>query len=291
MFSCLVALTAATIGSAASQAQAISGTIRNGRTHEPVPFVNLGLPKRNLGTVADEQGRYQLAARPEYATDTVRVSSLGYEPLLLPLRTLLAQPNLELQPQAVELGEVAVAAPGAYRDLRTVGLAKSARGFVVHMTSNQLGTELGALVHLPKRPALLQSLNVVVAKNDAGPLTFRLNLYRLDAWGFPTAAKLLSHDVLLTATPQAGVLTVDLAAEKVVLDEDFLMGLELVQVPASPTPLDLTKQISFGGALELGGQLFVRLASQGQWIKPTVTSNGPLLGRRPAVALYATVKE
>nr|WP_262907855.1 carboxypeptidase-like regulatory domain-containing protein [Hymenobacter sp. 15J16-1T3B] len=279
------------LGAVSSQAQTISGTIRSASTHEPVPLVNLGLPRRNLGTVGDKHGRYQLAAQAAYAADTVRVSSLGFEPLLLPLSALLTQPDLELKPRPVLLDDVAVAGNSAYCDLRTVGLAKSTRGFVIHLLSNQLGTELGALVHLPKRPALLQSLNVVVARNEAGPLTFRLNLYRLDAQGFPTAAKLLPHDVLLTAGPQAGVLTVDLAAQKVVLDEDFVMGLELVQVPASADQPDLTKQISFGGALESGGQLFVRLASQGQWLKPTVKSNGPLLGKRPAVALYATVKE
>jgi hypothetical protein len=162
----------------------------------------------------------------------------------------------------------------------------------MHMAANELGTEIGTVVHLARHPALVQRLHVAVKKNDAGPLTFRLNLYRLDAQGRPTSEKLLRRDVFVTATPEAGVLAVDLRADRLVLDEDFLLALEWVKGPEGAPLADLTKRISFGGVLKYGGgQLYMRRTSQAAWMIPTFKSNIPLLGLRPAVALYATVKD
>ena len=271
-------------------AQVVTGSISSSTTQQAVPFANVGLPHRNLGTVSDEQGRYQLSYNPAYAADTVRISSIGFQPRLIPFAALFSQPSLTLIPQEVALKEVSVAAASIYQHTSTVGLATPAPRTDFHMMANALGTEIGALIHLPKHPALVQSLHVAVVKNEAGPLTFRLNLYRLDAQGQPTTEKLLQRDVLLTAKPEAGVLTVDLSADHLVLDEDFLLGLEWVK-GADTSSVDLTKQIRFGGALHYGGRLYIRLASQAAWVKPTVKSNLPLLGKRPTVALYATVKD
>lgn len=275
--------------SSTATAQVITGSISS-TTHQAVPFANIGLPRRNLGTVSDEQGHYQLAYNSAYATDTVRISSVGFQPLLVPFSVLLAAPNLSLAPQEVALKEVSVAATSLYRHTNTVGLATPTPRTDFHMMANALGTEVGAVVHLPKKPALVQSLHVAVVKNEAGPLTFRLNLYRLDAQGKPTAEKLLQRDVLITAKPEAGVLTADLTTDHLVLDEDFLLGLEWVKGPDTRS-VDLTKQIRFGGALRYGGQLYFRIASQAAWITPTIKSNMPLLGKRPTVALYATVND
>jgi hypothetical protein len=287
----IIILVAATAGLPGhSVAQTVIGTIVNTATQQPIPFVNVGLPKRGLGTVSDEQGHYQLAYNPAYAADTVRISSVGFQAKLLPFAALLAGPGIGLVPAEVQLAEVSVTAAGTYRQQHTVGLAKPSPSFDFHMISNELGTEIGTLIHLERRPALLQTVHVAVVKNEAGALTFRLNLYRLGPNGQPTTEKLLPHDVLVTATPQAGILSADLSAEHLVLNEDFVLALEWVKSP-TPTAPDVTKRISFGGAMKYGGQLYFRNASQAAWVKPTFSSNVPMLGKRPTVALYATVKD
>ncbi|MFC7667848.1 carboxypeptidase-like regulatory domain-containing protein [Hymenobacter humi] len=111
-------------------AQTITGTVTSASSHQAIPFVNLGLPRRGLGTVSDEQGRYQLPYNAAYATDTVRVSSVGFRPLLLPFAALLAAPAISLTPEEVQLNEVSVTAAGAYQRLHTVGPDKPARAFV-----------------------------------------------------------------------------------------------------------------------------------------------------------------
>ena len=269
-------------------AQPVAGTITGGAAGQPVPFVNTGLPRRGLGTVSDEQGRYRLAYNPAYAHDTVRISSIGYRARLLPFDALLAAPSLTLEADDVPLAEVSVVAAG-FRNARELGVAKPMAGLDMHMASNELGNEIGTVIRVRRRPALLQSLHVQLLKNEAGPLTFRLNLYRLAANGQPTAEKLLRRDVLLTAPAAAGVLTVAVAADRVVLTDDFLLALEWIKGPAQTAP-DLSKRISFAETLQTSGRLFVRTTSQAAWKRPPFKSNVPLFGLQPVLAFSMRVK-
>jgi hypothetical protein len=270
-------------------AQLIAGNIVNRATQQPIPYVNVGLPKRGLGTVSDEQGRYQLRYNPAYAADSVRVSSVGYEPRMMPFAALLAGANVGLAPLAVSLTDVNVVAASVYSRTHTLGLDKPRPRFNFGLVSNELGTEIGTLIQVERRPALVQSLHVVVAKNETAPLTLRVNVYRLDPQGQPTTEKLLQRDVLLTTGPRKGVLTADLTADRLVLTEDCLLAVELVKSNGPGAP-DASK-LRFGGALGYGGQCYLRVASQGAWIKPTMKSNVPLLGKKLQVAFYLTVKD
>lgn len=270
-------------------AQLIVGNIVNSATQQPIPFVNVGLPKRGLGTVSDEQGHYQLRYNPAYAADSVRVSSVGYAPRMMPFAALLAGANVGLAPLPVSLTDVNVVATSGYSRTHTLGLDKPRPKVNFSLRSNELGTEIGTLIQVERRPSLVQSLHVVVAKNETAPLTLRVNVYRLDAQGQPTTEKLLQRDVLLTTGPPTGVLTADLTADRLVLTEDCLLAVELVKSSGPGTP-DVSK-LYFGGALGYGGQCYARLASQGAWIKPTVKSNVPLLGKKLQVAFYLTVKD
>ena len=272
-----------------SAAQTIAGTV-SGSGAQAVPFVNIGLPARGLGTVADEQGHYRLAYNPAFAADTVRVSSVGFAPRLLTFAALRANPDIRLMPAPVALAEVSVQATNARLRTHELGLAQPSAKVRLNMASNQLGNELGTLVRLQRRPALLQSLHMVIMHNEAGPLTFRLNLYRLDRQGHPTTEKLVNHDVLVTAMPQAGILTADLSADHLLLTEDFLLAVEWVKGSGDLTP-DLRKKLYFGGGLAPKSTLYMRRASQASWEIMPYTSNLPLMGLKPQVAFYATVRD
>jgi len=272
-----------------ASAQTIGGTITDSRTQKPIPFVNIGVAKRGIGTVSDENGRYQLAAAGIAGPDTVRISSIGFAPRLLPVASLQAAPSVALEPAAVSLPDVNIVATSKLRT-HVLGFAKPSSHINLHMVSNQLGNELGTVIHLSRKPALVQSLHLAIVKNEAGPLTFRVNLYRLDANGQPTSEKLLNHDVFLSTAAQPGVLTADLSSDHLVVDGDFLLAMEWVKGNEAQTP-DFARRVSFGGGLSYGYDLFMRPTSQAAWTKPTFKSNMPMLGLRPQVAFYATVRD
>jgi hypothetical protein len=60
---------------AAANAQ-VQGTVTDGTTYEPIPFVNVWVLNKDKGTTADENGKYILAAAE--ATDTLLFSAVGY---------------------------------------------------------------------------------------------------------------------------------------------------------------------------------------------------------------------
>lgn len=61
-----------------ANAQNLKGTVVNARTAEPVPFANIGILNKNVGTVTNEDGTFQLDVSKLAANDTLRVSCIGY---------------------------------------------------------------------------------------------------------------------------------------------------------------------------------------------------------------------
>lgn len=54
----------------------ISGVVLNEKNNEPIPYVNIGLPKYAQGTVSDEDGSFQL--KFQYPNYTVFISAIGF---------------------------------------------------------------------------------------------------------------------------------------------------------------------------------------------------------------------
>ncbi|GAB2942326.1 hypothetical protein GCM10027048_03620 [Hymenobacter coalescens] len=191
----------------------LEGQVLNARTGQPVPFATLGVPRRGLGTVADEQGRYVLRL-PAGPADTLIITSVGFSrEVVLPAALAAGQRVFKLQPQEQALAAVAV----THRPVHPARLGRNQeKGDVRWMAGSsgkttvddEWGWELGTVL-TPKRAALLEEFHVFLHDNTYDHLRFRLNLYALEN-GRPGRA-LLSQDVQLTTGRwQKGWLTVDL---------------------------------------------------------------------------------
>jgi hypothetical protein len=55
-----------------------SGNTINSKTKKPVEYVNIGIVGKNIGTVADENGKYKIDLDSKYDNDTLRFSCIGY---------------------------------------------------------------------------------------------------------------------------------------------------------------------------------------------------------------------
>jgi erythromycin esterase-like protein len=84
----------------------LSGTVLDRKTGQPVPFATVAVPARSAGTITDAQGRFRLEVR---RGELVQVSSIGYEPITLPLQSA-ASLSVSLTPAAFALGDVRVSA-------------------------------------------------------------------------------------------------------------------------------------------------------------------------------------
>ncbi len=272
---------------AATSAQAISGRVTDARTGQPLPFVNIGVVGKALGTVSNEQGQYGLGFQEKLAADTVRVSYLGYLPRLLTLRQLQSQPNLVLSPAAVALAEVRVQGQRrAWRD-RALGFAGTSESTTLSLDAKDRGAEVGTVIYVKRKPTKVLRANFNVAYNRAGDVTLRVNLYRLDAKGRPTNEKLLRREVLVHTTTTRGPISVDLTPDNLLLSEDFFLSLEWVSGANTTT---VHNGLAFSAGIGYAdNDIYYRAASQGNWER--LSAGAVLAGMQPKLSFYVTAQD
>src|SRR5688572_17551514 len=61
------------------QAQTFSGRVIDSQTNQPIGFTSIGILHRDAGTVANEQGYFNLNPGKATSTDTLKISMIGYE--------------------------------------------------------------------------------------------------------------------------------------------------------------------------------------------------------------------
>ncbi|MFD2785772.1 carboxypeptidase-like regulatory domain-containing protein [Hymenobacter rubripertinctus] len=270
-----------------THAQTLTGTITGGPAAGPVPYANLGIPGKSVGTVADEHGAYQLTYTAANLTDTVRISSLGYEPQSRLLQELLTHPAVVLIPVAVGLADVRVQAPGLYKRNRTLGNTKNSESIVFKLQAEHLGAEMGMVVLLKHAPTKVLKAHFNVIYRQPDTLRFRVNLYRLLPNGKPSDEKLLTRNLLVTTanrTDTNAPLTVALEDDRLVVDEDFLLTLEWI---GGGNVEQVSNNLTFPSAIGYGnGPMYFRKSSQDTWKKASV---GVLLaGMQPKLGFYVT---
>jgi hypothetical protein len=283
----LLAFFLAWLASATALAQSISGRVTDAKTGQALPFVNIGVVGKALGTVSNEQGQYGLAYQESLAGDTVRVSYLGYQPRLLTLRQLRDQPAVALGPAAVALAEVRVqASRRAWRD-RTLGFSGNSESSTMSLEPKDLGAETGTVIYLKHKPTKVLQANFNVAYNHVGPVILRVNCYRLDAKGRPTNEKLLRREVLLHTATAHGPITVDLTPDNLLLSEDFFLSLEWVG-GADATALHRGLAFSAGIGYADNG-IYFRTTSQANWER--ISAGAVLAGMQPKLSFYVTAQD
>lgn len=272
---------------ASAVAQPISGRITDGRTQAALPYVNVGVVGKALGTVADEQGAYILPFQKSLAAEIVRVSCLGYAPRLLTLRELATQPNVALVPEAVPLAEVQVPGKAVVRRTHTLGNTGNAEIATNTLTHTSLGGQVGTTIKLSRRPTRLVNAVFNIARSSPGQVIFRVNIYRLDSDGRPTEVKLLLRDVIVTSPIVRGPLTVDLRADRLMLNEDFFLAIELLKwTDPAPTGAEFAFSAAVG---YFHNEIYSRFASQAPWKRASI---GALLaGMQPKLSFYVTVND
>ncbi|TGE15295.1 carboxypeptidase-like regulatory domain-containing protein [Hymenobacter elongatus] len=272
---------------ATTRAQVISGKILDAKTHAVLPFVNIGVLHKSVGTVADAQGAYHLSVASVSAHDTIRVSGLGFRPRLLRVQELQQQPTVELSPEAVLLREVKVKAKGFYKRTHLLGFKNPDASGTLTMSSNDLGTEIGSVINLSRRPTRVVNANFNVAYNHSGPLTFRVNMYRLRPDGKPSEEKLLRRDVIVTFGSEKGTISVDLTPDQLILDEDFMLALEWID---GPNQAQVKSNLAFVAGLGYANNdFYLRQTSQATWERTSV--GAVLAGMQPKISFYVTVQD
>ena len=245
----------------------VIGQVIDAATKEPLPYVNIGLLNKNIGTVSDETGYFELEVNTEQnSRDTLRFSMIGFETKSYTLNDFINQNEIEvyLTEKSTALDEVILSSKRKNYQTKILGNKTTSKALYAAFTSNKLGNEMGFIVRARKHPMILKKFNISLVENDYGPIKFRLNIYDV-LNGLPNKT-LLTDNLFIETEESSGIVSLDLTPYEIIIDQDFFIAIEWIE--------DLGPgKLYFSGGF-FGAPLFAREVSQGTWEKIGTASVG-----------------
>lgn len=233
----------------------ISGKIINKETNTQIEFVNVGIPGKEIGTVSNEQGYYQLQISNENLNDTLFVSCIGYNSVKIKLNDLIksADKNIYLTEKIIDLQEVLVR-PKVFKT-EILGVTTKNKSIATGFSENKLGYECGILMKV-KKTAFLKKVNVNINHCSYDTVFYRMNVYE---GTIKNGFENIMRQPFYIKIPKSQIkdrISVDIEPLNIVVNGSFLVTLEHVK--------DLGK-----GGLWFPAALFTktyaRKTSQGNW--------------------------
>jgi hypothetical protein len=238
-------------------AQVLEGIVKDAKTNENLPYVNVGLIGKTTGTVTDDNGHFKLTLNNN-GGDSLRISMIGYIPKTFLVKDFIIQystgTTILLTPSVKELAEVKIS--GRKLKQAVLGNTTQSQSTNAGFTTNQLGNEIGAIIKIKRSPTFLKQFNASLAHPATDSFKLRLNFYNVNN-GLPDKI-LQQQNIFVTVKKGQSKITVDLTPYNIVVNDKFFVSLEWIE--SSP-----------GAGLMFSASLFsnmiARETSQANWEK------------------------
>ncbi|MBN8697607.1 MAG: carboxypeptidase-like regulatory domain-containing protein [Bacteroidetes bacterium] len=240
-----------------ANAQSFSGKILNANDKSPIPFVNIGVVGKGVGTVSDVEGNYKIILYDSLKDNYIKISAIGFKNEVYRVSDFTKKQTFDLfLEEDIVLLQQIVVKPKVFKT-KVLGNENDSRSISAGFLSNDLGSELGVIMHIKKSPSFLEKACFNVAFNDAGIVKFRVNIYHMKN-GIVDSI-ILKKPIIAEIDKQTRVLTVDLKPYNIIVEDDFLVSLEWIEGHGS-------EKINFCAGLMNGNSMF-RKTSQDSWKK------------------------
>lgn len=236
----------------------LKGKIIDAKTKLSLAYVNVGILKKNIGTVSQTDGSFKIPATTD---DSIEVSMIGYASQVCLPGKLKTHSNIviEMMPKENALPEVVITSKTL--PVQTLGNTTTSKFMSIGLPLKFLGSEIGIKIKAGKRPALLKSFNFNVSDNRLDSATFRLNIYSIKK-GQPFE-NILSKEILIHVGNQAGLYHIKLDDYKIILKEDVIISLEWIDGGKSGNE----RGVLFLSAAMFNSGTWHRKTSLGNWTK------------------------
>jgi hypothetical protein len=206
--------------------QLFEGRVLLNDTNTGIPFVDVGIIGKNIGTVTDQSGKFSINLDNINDNDSIRFSMIGYDSKSFLVNAFKADSikTVYLSPKSYYLTEVKV----FYHKTRRILLGSPVNTETLKsgFGENNLGSELGVKINSPGEVKLLD-LNLNVATCTYDSVTYRLNIYQtIDEVIYKN---ILTEPIYVSFTKDKidQIVTFDLQKYSIVVKGDFLVTLEL----------------------------------------------------------------
>lgn len=259
-----------------SHAQVFYGQLINKDNGQAIPYANIGIIGKNIGTVSDISGIFRIELNSIYDRDTLCISCIGYEQKTFLIADLkndlktIEQNTIRLSPKTYQLDEITIKPLNA----KTCILGNycdpnSTYGNAFY--SENLGTEIGVLMKPPRKrnKVYLKSFRFYVGEFTFNKFPVRLNIYNLKN-GLPYE-NILKDPIFLEITSK-GEYMIDLKKYNIIVNGDFFVSLEYYKIPDSSQGKLLFCAVHHRKMNN--GKSYYRLSSHGKWMTESYDNIG-----------------
>jgi hypothetical protein len=224
----------------------VKGTVLDEITNEPIPYASVGLLGKSQGMICDGNGNFELSLHGFLDTDTLKFTSIGYEPklILMSQAKTFTNEKVKLKALTTQLSEVKVKA-GKGKILGTQKFSKKTCTAFIGVGNNWRGEE--AAIRANNNPGTLvylEEFRFYVIKNlYEDSLVFRLCLYEVNEKEMP-GKMFLQKPIIFKTKVKQGDVFVDLREYFIFTDKDFFISLECLMNKMEAT------QFCFSGSID-----------------------------------------
>ncbi len=225
-------------------------------------YVNIGIANKNLGTVSQRDGSFQIKIYPEFVSDSLTISMAGYQTRTVAISKLIHEPkplNISLKERFTELNEVVITKKTL--PVKILGNTTTSNFISVGLPLKFLGSEVGVKINLGKNPVILKKFSFNISGNRLDTAVFRMNIYDIKK-GLPFE-NILHKNILIHVGKQTGLYTVNLTDYKLEMKGEIFLSLEWIEGSSSA----LEPGAIFLSAGFLNSSTWHRITSQGEWKK------------------------
>jgi hypothetical protein len=193
----------------------IRGTVLDDQTGEPLPYVNIGLLERNVGTLSDPDGSFEMEIPPSYRKDSLIFSMVGYETKRSDISSWASNSvTIHLKSKSILLKEITISDKKISSKHARLGWMGGKDG-VIPLDTVQGGGAVALLVESPSTPFYLDKLQVRLMYNSKDTLQMRFHVFEFDSIHQRPGRELLTREIILTEYKHFGWLRFDLSAYEI----------------------------------------------------------------------------
>ena len=279
-------------------AQTIFGSVKD-KNEKGVPYVNIGIPAKAFGMITDDEGNFEFKITSEKDSDTIQVSSIGYQTIYLSFANfkLHCQTKVPIHlTEAVYMLATTTVRPNEF-EIRKVGAKNVAELECITLnkftssdtaakritkekglSDKSIGIELGNKISIDKgHQTFIDKIEFKTCVKPNDTAIYRVNIYvegktlkrvltPLGMVKVINSQNVLKEGIIVKAIGKTEVHSIDVSKQNIEVFDDFIVALECIY--ASDTTMNVGAETSLFGSTDL---LF-RASVMSEWVKIPVVN-------------------
>lgn len=271
-----ILLTCILLQSAWLYAQTADGIVVDAKTQKPLPYVQIGVPGKNVGVISHDDGKFQIDLSKLETNDTLLFSMIGYEIAKVSYR-VIAGGNYKVQLHTTSRRLLEVQIKGKeIVDLVKLGRFENTKTTTGHSGNDEFGYggEWGLRIFNDGKTYRVYNAALHLRFNTVDSVLFRINFYKVS--NDMPGESLLDKEIFVTAHKRDNWIMRNLDGDNLVIAEDIIVTVEVVRIWYSKSG-ENALFFTHGGNYERGST-YSRKSSFAPWE----------VKKRPPITLYIT---